>query len=157
MKNKSLKERCLMCDAGQCTPPFAFRFKKSSDGVVKNSISNGITNIASFGTDWAFDRFISLFDIDLTFLGEREDAINGLVKIYKTDKLFYTILFWNLSEIPEGATPIKVYSNGSIVDGFFVIEENDVFVFRPNPNASSVFHPLPIQEHIEHHKKYGYF
>ena len=63
--------------------------------------------------------------------------------------------FWQLSELPTDAKPIKALSNGSIVTCYFTNDGETIRIYRPNPNAMNVYRPLSTPEHIEHCKTHG--
>ena len=63
--------------------------------------------------------------------------------------------FWSLDELPEGVRPIKALSNGSIVTCYFLNDGETVTIYRPNPNAKAVYHPMTIQQHVAHVQVYG--
>lgn len=93
--------------------------------------------------------------------------------------------FWKREDVPKDAKPIKALSNGSIVTCYFVNDGKNITIYRPNPNATvenknryktkeeyekavsnrvhypnslefeAVYDPLPLAEHIKHHKIYG--
>lgn len=48
-------------------------------------------------------------------------------------------LFWNIDEIPQNATHFIGLSNGSYVNCYSFIEDNKTTIYRPNPNAKSVY------------------
>lgn len=65
--------------------------------------------------------------------------------------------FWNLSELPDGAKPIKALSNGSIVTCYYTNDGQTIRFYRPNPNAKEVYKPLDLQNHIAHKRIYGVY
>lgn len=65
--------------------------------------------------------------------------------------------FWSLKEIPKGAKPIKLLSNGSIVTGYYLNKDNIIHIFRPNPNAKSIYNPLTLEQHRQHILIYGLY
>lgn len=65
--------------------------------------------------------------------------------------------FWKLSELPIEAKPIKALSNGSIVTCYYYNDGKKIGFYRPNPNAKEVYHPLTLEQHIQHVKIYGLY
>lgn len=63
--------------------------------------------------------------------------------------------FWKLEDLPEGVKPIKALSNGHIVTCYFTNDGETIRFYRPNPNASDVYHPMGIEDHIAHRRIYG--
>lgn len=54
--------------------------------------------------------------------------------------------FWNTEEIPNNAVPFIGLSNGSYVNCYSVIEEEKTTLYKPNPNAYSVYVPYDYRE-----------
>ena len=65
--------------------------------------------------------------------------------------------FWKLSDLPAGAKPIKALSNGQIVTCYYHNDGKKIHFLRPNPNAKEIYHPLNIEEHIQHVRIYGLY
>lgn len=65
--------------------------------------------------------------------------------------------FWSLNELPFGVKPIKALSNGSIVTCYYRNAKSFIEFYRPNPNATAVYHPLSIDDHIAHRRIYGLY
>lgn len=63
--------------------------------------------------------------------------------------------FWELAEIPVGAFPIVGLSNGSLVRCYATNDGETVHVYRPNPNAKAVYHPLTIEAHLAYIRAHG--
>ena len=121
----------------------------------------------TLGTAWIFAEFDNVAQLDFfaqtlgftyTAEGFRETERFG---IYRDYRLSHEIIdpigggFWSLDEIPEGAKPIKALSNGSIVTCYFTNDGETIRIYRPNPNATRVYSPLSIQDHISHNRIYG--
>lgn len=49
--------------------------------------------------------------------------------------------FWNINDVPENAVPFIGLCNGSYVNCYTVIETDKTTIYRPNPNAKSVYLP----------------
>lgn len=63
--------------------------------------------------------------------------------------------FWNVSEIPAGAYPIMGFSNGSLVHCYATNDGETIGIYRPNPNAKAVYHPLTIEAHLAYIRAHG--
>lgn len=61
--------------------------------------------------------------------------------------------FWNMDEVPKNATRFIGLENGSYVDCYSVIEVNKTTIYRPNPNAKSVYLPYEHKEIVERLRK----
>ena len=73
----------------------------------------------------------------------------GNVKYYRTYTHLKERYFWGLSELPEGAKKIKGYSNGSIVDCYYLNDGKTLNIYRPNPNAKNVYNEMNLDGHIK--------
>lgn len=65
--------------------------------------------------------------------------------------------FWSLKELPAGVKPFTAHSNGCLVTCYYINDGHTIHIYRPNPNASEVYKPLSLNEHIEYIKKNGGF
>ena len=63
--------------------------------------------------------------------------------------------FWTLDEIPAGAFPVVGLSNGSLVRCYATNDGETVSVYRPNPNAKAVYHPLTTKAHLAYVRAHG--
>lgn len=110
-------------------------------------------NIASFYTMEQLDRFCAILGITYT-LSEEEPVC----KRYSVSHNFRETKGFNrLEDVPEGCKPMKLLSNGHIVDGFFRIVEHTVELYRPNPNCPDIYKPLPLDEHIKFQQENGIY
>lgn len=75
---------------------------------------------------------------------ERKIGNSWLDTHFKDECQAFSINLENLQK----ATRFKCHSNGSIVDGYFLNENNRIKIYRCNPNAKDFYHPLPLEEHI---------
>lgn len=132
-------------------------------------------NVASFNTIEAMSEFIRHFGLHLEFIEaynsdeySSEEWRGGIIKRYKVRERFHDAkchksqwglspYFWSLSEVPADAKPIKLFSNGFIVDGFTRREGDVINIYRPNCNAKEVCKPLSTPEHIEFVRTKYYF
>ena len=62
-------------------------------------------------------------------------------------------LFWNMDEIPENAKQFVGLCNGSYVNCYTVIEADKTTIYRPNPNAKSVYLPYEYFEIVKRLEK----
>ena len=99
----------------------------------------GFGNIASFWTMEQLDRFCKTLGISYTLMQERP----GYREYSMSHNFRETKGFWKLEDVPAGCTPIKLLSNGSMVDGYF--------------NAKAVYKPLSIEEHITFQRENGIY
>lgn len=67
--------------------------------------------------------------------------------------------FWreSLHQLPEEKQPVKLLSNGHIVDGYIYNDGARLWVYRPNPNDPVVYKPLSTKDHIAWCKSHGTF
>lgn len=113
---------------------------------------------AEFSTIDQLDFFSKTLGFTWEEVDQRETVNLGLYREFRlshriNDSIKYS--FWKLSDLPEGAKPIKAHSNGSIVTCYFTNDGETINFYRPNPNAKEVYNPLSIEEHIAHKKIYG--
>ncbi len=113
------------------------------------------SNIAGFKNEKQLKKFMKKIGIKVVDL-----------KRYPNDEMRCTNYnikngpyFWNKKQLPRGAKKMKALSNGSLVDCYFVKDKQNktIEIFRPNPNAKKVYHPLSLKKHIKHEKKYGIY
>ncbi len=147
--------------------------KRYADGnryEYKAYITDYNFHVASFYTLEGMREFIRHFGLHLTFIEAHDTdkqpgykGRTGIVKRYAIRERFHDAechktehgifkYFWSLDEVPANAKPIKLLSNGSIVDGFTRREGDVINVYRPNPNAKEVYKPLELDEHIKHQR-----
>jgi hypothetical protein len=112
---------------------------------------------AGFSTLEQYQHYIKEYNIDIDYFSKRTNSnpIDGITEIFRCMNDFYTVLFWNINDLPQNCKKIKALSNGSIVDCYYLKNGKDIIMFRPNPNAKELYKPLPIKEHIEHSNKFG--
>lgn len=109
----------------------------------------------TIGFDYTFDHmdscdnhlFISYFTVNRNFVEGKPHKWAGWDFEY----------FWSKDELPSGCKPILGFSNGSLVTCYFTNDGETVTIFRPNPNATEVYHPLPLDEHITYMQTVGGF
>lgn len=125
-------------------------------------IHKGNYYFAEFDTGEQFDFFAETIGIHITERIEyREKDYQGQDNIYISSKLSISSIkdqyFYDLSQLPKGIKPIKALSNGSIVTCYYLVKDNILYWYRPNPNSKPVYKPLSIDEHIAHRKIYGLY
>ncbi len=123
-------------------------------------------HVASFRTLAGLLEFLKYFNLHIqhvetidsdTFRDPKWKA--GIIKRFNIREHFHDAgCFWHRDEVPANAKPMKLLSNGSIVDGYTLREGDIIYIYRPNPNADpSVYNPLPLKEHIEYQNKHYIF
>lgn len=111
--------------------------------------------LAEFETKDQLSFFMRTMRIKKKLIERRFGAPYGLFEQYKLNAKYIDISFMSLDEIPNIAKPFKALSNGSIVTCYFLNKKGYLYIFRPNPNIKNIYKPLPVAEHIAHHKIYG--
>lgn len=109
-------------------------------------------HMASFETIEQFANFCKKFNILLKPHYESES-----VEVFETNKLIReeNIPFMSLAEIPKGAKKWLLYSNGSVVVGYYKNTKDKLLFYRPNPNAKSIYKPVGDKQRKNHQKKFG--
>lgn len=102
----------------------------------------------AFKTEKGYNRFLEIANVKPELKEENNHPQFGLCQVYNLIGEITEILFWNLSQLPEGAITFKGGSNGGLVDCYYLHTENGSEIYRPNPNAKEVYHPLPLDEHL---------
>lgn len=129
--------------------------------VVILNHKNCMFHIASFKTVEQFKKFVELFNIKLNYIETINPNSEGEIKHYKTN---YTIkddttYFWEFPKQTRNMKKIKALSNGLIVDCYIKRDNRSktITILRPNPNATKVYNPFTIDEHIAYQELYGIF
>lgn len=65
--------------------------------------------------------------------------------------------FSKLESVPSNAKPIKLLSNGSIVDGYYTNDGKTITLYRPNPNYKDIYKPLSTKDHIAFQREHGIY
>lgn len=117
--------------------------------------------LAEFHTDEQLDKWLEYADIHKTLIEEKR-ALNpqcGMWRRYDLDVEYDRSEceggFWSVGSVPREAKPIMGHSNGSIVTCYIWNDGKKLHIYRPNPNAKSVYKPLSVQEHIKYFKENG--
>lgn len=121
---------------------------------------NGMWHVADFQTETQLQLFAKTLGFSYTLIDERDHHVFGKIREYRLDRKICDashIPFRSLKEIPEIAKPIKALSNGSIVTCYFTNDGETIRIYRPNSNCPEIHQPLPLNEHISHHKKFGIY
>lgn len=124
-----------------------------SHWIIHNGPYQGF---ASFDTKEQLDRFARTLGFSYTL--RSECTISGSIyREYAMSKQIEELsrYFWSMAEVPDDAKPILALSNGSIVTCYYLTTDDLIEFYRPNPNASEVYDPLPIELHIAHSRIYG--
>ena len=115
-------------------------------GGYKAFIADYLFHAASFRKNTSsFDIFVKR--LGLTLLLPTFTHGEGAT-FYSVKESFAEGSFWHRSEVPADAHPILGHSNGSLVKCYWRRTGDTIEVYRPNPNASAVFKPLPLKLHI---------
>lgn len=115
--------------------------------------------LAEFETAAQFEFFTDTLGVTATPVAYEDTERMGMLRTYE---LSHTIkdaprYFWAMDELPSGVKPIRALSNGSIVTCYYLTEADTVTIYRPNPNAHAVYHPLTLPQHIAHREIYGLY
>ena len=110
------------------------------------------------------NNFLNFFNIDFTGVHQEiEHETTGKIIYYNLSKNIINSnkSFWSLEELKElsnGAElkKVKGLSNGSIVDCYSEIKENEVIIYRPNPNAKEVYQPMEFNEEMNYRSNKWY-
>ena len=116
-----------------------------------------LTYFAEFETKEQLDFFAKLLGFTYEKVEERKSVFKG--GKYRAYKMSHNICdhkyFWNITEVPADAKPIKALSNGNVVTCYFHNDGDKIYFFRPNPNSKEVYNPLELNEQITFRKVYG--
>ena len=122
----------------------------------------GTWHAARFDQKEQLDFFASLLGFSYSLV--KRENWRGTETIYEEYAMDKNIVepfgyggFWKSEELPEGVKPIKALSNGSIVTCYFRTLDDQIELYRPNPNAHEVYKPLSTNLHIMHQKIYGIY
>lgn len=109
-------------------------------------------HMASFETFEQFTNFCKKFKIQIIPRYESDS-----VEVFETNKLIReeNIPFMSLAELPKGAKKWLLYSNGSVVVGYYKNTKNKVLFYRPNPNAKDIYKPVNEKQRQAHRAKFG--
>lgn len=118
-------------------------------------IHNGMWIAAEFDNEEQLDFFLRTLGINRKLEEEREAFWGGKYLAYSIDRKLASDSFWRLDELPAEAKPIKALSNGGIVTCYYYNDGETVTLYRPNPNAKEIYHPLTIEQHHKHRQIYG--
>lgn len=132
----------------------------------KAAIQDYNFHVASFRTLEGMAEFIKYFGLHLKHIEtvnsdemHRKEWKAGTINRYKVRERFHDAgYFYSREQVPEEAKPMKLLSNGSIVDGYTLRDGDVINIYRPNPNADkSIYNPLPSSAHIEYQNKHFIF
>lgn len=102
--------------------------------------------------------FLNFFNIELTnVIHEVEHDTTGKIIFYNLSKNIKNDnrYFWSMEQLKEfsnGAElkKVKGLSNGSVVDCYAEIREDEVIIYRPNPNAKEVYKEMNHQDELNY-------
>lgn len=128
----------------------------SKERIGISNLDNIAFNIASFENEKQMKKYLKKLGvraIDRNLYSSFESR--GTDYDIKDDK----VSFWDKKDLPRGVKKLKALSNGSIVNCYFLRDEKnkEIIIFRPNPNAKKVYHPLSAKKHIKFQLKNGVY
>lgn len=124
--------------------------------IIRHKATGNTWIFAEFDKKEQLDFFAKTLGFEYEKIGESCSEIVGVCETFRLNrKINDHKYFWKMEELPDGARPIKALCNGSIVDCYFVNDGETIDIFRPNPNAKDIYHPLSVEEHIQHRTVYG--
>lgn len=119
---------------------------------------SGIYCMGEFHDRNQLENFLSMIGVKMIKHSEKISCDeNEYVEFFTLSKPIYDDLtggFWNLKQVHLATKgfdlkKVKGLSNGSVVDCYLAVKENEVRVLRPNPNAKEVYVKMPFEEDIE--------
>jgi len=120
--------------------------------LIRTKYAQGYT---AYRTQKGFMDFMKRSNLKIKFVEKYHNKEYGKILIYNLIGEVKDLLFWKMSELPEGVIKFKGLCNGSYVDCYYIHNENGSTVYRPNPNAKEVYNPLTLAEHIKLNKVIG--
>lgn len=134
---------------------YGIRVEKTDKFIPHHiTIHRGVLGIfITFRTTQEFEDFLNVTGLTFEISDTKKSGSNGLFEYLTfSHNIIETTNFWKREDIPKEATKIKGYSNGSVVDCYFLKDDESLVIYRPNPNAKNVYQPLEIKEHIDYFK-----
>lgn len=119
-----------------------------------NCFIDGGLSVGRIQSFVSFDAFCKYAD----YLGikyEKEYEAETIVR-YHLSHDFDNRCFTKMEDLPEGAKPIKGYSNGSMCTCYAVTREHDIEFYRPNPNYKEVYDAMKHEEAMRVKKENGW-
>ena len=110
-------------------------------------------------------EFLDFLEIEITDIDSiKKYDSTGKIVFYNLSKSINSPCdggFWSIEQLKEASKGQKLkkckgLSNGSLVDCYIGISEDIIEVYRPNPNAKEVYHPMELQESIAYKKNNWY-
>lgn len=112
--------------------------------------------LAEFDNVEQFDFFLETLGVTYEPATWWESPTLGIVREYLLSHVLRDGgYFKGRDELPVGSKPIKALSNGYLVTCYFFNDGRNVTLFRPNPNARNVYHPMTLEQQINHRAVYG--
>lgn len=124
-------------------------------------ITKGATSWTAYKTVNGFKQFMKVYGLQIdptkTQIQDCFYTKDRIMLIKFKPSKFNEYSFWKLDDIPNFKKCKKFtgLSNGSYVDCYYKKLKHGNIVYRPNPNATEVYHPLSLDEHIAYSKKLG--
>ena len=95
---------------------------------------------------------------------EVEYETTGKINFYNLSKNIINYRdggFWSIEELRKITNnaelkKVKGLSNGSVVDCYAEIKEDEVIIYRPNPNAKEVYQTMTLEDELNFRKNNWY-
>ena len=109
--------------------------------------------------------FLDFFNIELMeVFQEVEYETTGKINFYNLSKNIINYRdggFWSIEELRKITNnaelkKVKGLSNGSVVDCYAEIKEDEVIIYRPNPNAKEVYQTMTLEDELNFRKNNWY-
>lgn len=116
------------------------------------------TIFAEFASMRQFRKFLRYLGVRATKRQTQKASWGGKVTLMTLSHKFEDeVLFWSstLHKLPKEKKPIKLLSNGSVVDGYIWNDGQTVHFYRPNGNDPLVYQPLSVADHVAWQRKHG--
>lgn len=147
-----------------CTDPSVIPAMRRSHRII---IHDGWQwQIGSVRDEKDLEELLEFLEIELTDVAwEREWETTGKIVCYNLSKHINNDShggYWNMEQLQEAAQGkklkgLKGLSNGSIVDIYVGIGEDEVEIYRPNPNAKEVYKPFgSISKELDFRRNHWY-
>ena len=109
--------------------------------------------------------FLDFFNIELIeVFQEVEYETTGKITFYNLSKNIINYRyggFWSIEELRKITNnaelkKVKGLSNGSVVDCYAEIKEDEVIIYRPNPNAKEVYKEMLLEDELNFRRNNWY-
>ena len=117
------------------------------------SNSGSMFNEAAFIDKQQLDNFLTKYCLEIS-----EESTFSIGRRWKLNKNFKHVLFWDKKDIPINAIHTYAMCNGSLVDCYIQSTENELIIYKPNPNAKDVYKPYTRGsiEYVIYNKQFYY-